>query len=79
MNTALIGDLDRSVLKRDRLSVGIGVVNGSATPYFTPLSSSSYLLVLALAVTAVIAVVVIYFATRRLQRTFFDKGQPKTR
>ena len=59
--------------------VSLGVVNGSATRHFTLMSSSSYLLVLALAVTAVIAAVVIYFAARHLQRVFLDKGQPKAR
>lgn len=57
----------------------LGVVNGSATRHFTFMSSSSYLLVLALAVTAVITAVVIYFAARHLHRVFLDKGQPKAR
>ena len=56
----------------------LGVVNGSATPLSTPWDVSTYLLLLALAVTAVIAAVAIYFVTRRQRRALLVEGEPTT-
>ena len=54
-----------------------GEINGSATPHSDSLNTSLYPLVLALAATAVIAVVALYFAMRRRRRTLFVEGQTK--
>jgi len=47
----------------------------SATPHSTSLNSSTYLLVLALAATAVIAVVVVYFVMKCRQTSLVTEGQ----
>jgi heme/copper-type cytochrome/quinol oxidase subunit 2 len=52
-----------------------GEIDGSATSRFTSSDPSSYLLVLALAITAVIAVVVLYFVVRRRRRALAAQGQ----
>ena len=54
-----------------------GEVNGSSTPHLTSLNSSPYLLVLALAVTALIAVVALYFAMRRRRRVLLVEDKAK--
>jgi len=54
--------------------VTLGEVDRNATRRFT-LNSSSNLLVLALTVTAVIAVVALYFAMRRRRRALLGEGQ----
>ena len=59
------------------LIVTIGEVDGGETPSVTSLNSSSYLLILALAVTAVIAVVALYFAMRRRRRTLLVQGRAR--
>jgi hypothetical protein len=45
-----------------------GEIDGSTTPRLTSSNPSSYLLVLALAITAAIAVAVLYFVVRRRRR-----------
>lgn len=55
-------------------TVTLGEVDRDATYHIT-LNSSSNLLVLALAVTAVIAGVVFYFAIRRRRRALLSEGQ----
>jgi len=55
-------------------TVTLDEADGNATHPFT-LNSSSNLLVLALAVTAMIAVVALYFTMRRRRRALLGEGQ----
>jgi hypothetical protein len=56
-----------------------GEFEGSTIPHFTSLNSSSHLLVLALAATAVIAVVVLYFTTRCQRTALSPRSEKKLR
>jgi len=52
-----------------------GDIDGGTASLLISSNPSAYLLVLALAVTAVIAIVVLYFAVRRRRRALIAQGQ----